>query len=110
MSERILFPVVVFLCVLSLLAVRKIPIVVRTVSVLVFAFSCSAFAFTGSLAPHRMAASKLVGSPSADWLAGAMATREAVQLTLILWVLPIVLLSTMCVCLLVKLLNEKARK
>ena len=108
MNERLIYPVAIFLGVVSLLFVRKIPIVVRMICVLVFSFISSALAITGNIASHRMAASKLKETPNSDWAAGALATRDEVQMTIMFWLLPMFLLGITCFFLLMELQKNMA--
>ena len=109
MNARLLIPLLFATIVLVGLFVRKINLGLRIAFCLVFSFVCSLLALTGSLAPHRIAEGKMANlgqTPSDEWIKGALATRDAVQVMVIFWLLPLIVLSVLCIY----LYCQKAKK
>ena len=99
MNTRLLIPLLFATVVLLGLFVRKSNLGLRVAFCLVFSFVCSFLALAGSLAPHRMAEGKMVSlgqTPGDEWIKGALATRDAVQVVVIFWLLPLIVLSVLC--------------
>ena len=99
MSPKAIFTTVTA-AILCLLFVRRLPFGFRFTSCLVFAVICSLFGLTGSLAPHRLAQLQLAKEgqlPSADWLNGAMATRDAMHPVILFWLVAVALLAVLSI-------------
>lgn len=109
MNTRLFIPILIAAVVLTGLFIKKISLGLRVALCMVFSLICSLLALAGSLAPHRMAREKAVSlgqTPSDEWIKGAFATRDASYVVMIFWLLPLIVLSTLCVY----LLCQKAKK
>jgi hypothetical protein len=109
MNTRLLIPFFFAIIVLAGLFVRKIKLGIRVALCVVFSLVCSLLALAGSLAPHRMAEEKIARlgqTPSAEWINGALATRDVVYVVMVFWLLPLIVLSVLCIY----LLCQKSKK
>lgn len=105
---RLAIPILLTLSLLVLLFVRRIPVRIRITCILACSLVFSMLALTGSLAPHRMAQSKLDQKPSTDWGAGALATRDAIRIPTVLWLLSVGLLGFSSTYLLIQLSKKNS--
>ena len=99
MNIRLFVPILVAAVVLAGLFIKKINLGLRVALCMVVSLVCSLFALIGSLASHRMALEKAVNlgqTPSDEWIKGAFATRDAVHVGIIFWLLPLMVLSVLC--------------